>query len=352
MNDQQREIPASTLAQLARVPADRAVALLLRHSVREKLPPDEVGYDLPITDVGRHLAQALGAHLCGRLHTLHASPLARCMQTAAALAAGAGAALNIIPDRLLGDPGIFVLDGQRAWSNWEALGHEGVMHHLVTQSAALPGMARPDEAARALVQHMLAAAAERPGLHVFVTHDSLVTATAARLLGQPLSVEDWPWYLEGAFFWADDLGVHTAYREQQAVRAAPLCSFAEGDVIELARREIAATLGLDSGAHFFLAGGAFTSLRTGQPSRVLNIWATSAHARNLLLNTLSARGAQAAEPRPGSDAFEIADRVIEIAHALAPRASATWLAQAEAEPSLIGVEHQADGAWFVLGAQP
>lgn len=44
---------------------------------------------------------------------------------------------------------------------------------------ALPGMAAPEPAARFLVHYMLAAAKE-PGVHLFVTHDSLVTATAAR----------------------------------------------------------------------------------------------------------------------------------------------------------------------------
>ena len=104
------------------------------------------------------------------------------------------------PDRLLGDPGVYVVDGERAWSNWEALGHEGVMAHLVSQDHPLPGMADPDPAARLLVRHMLAVAGNRSGLHLFVRHDSVVTATAARLLGEPLAKDDWPWYLEGAFF--------------------------------------------------------------------------------------------------------------------------------------------------------
>lgn len=54
------------------------------------------------------------------------------------------------------------------------------MQHLVSAKSALPGMANPDAAARYLVNHMLASTSQTPGLHVFVTHDSLVTATAAR----------------------------------------------------------------------------------------------------------------------------------------------------------------------------
>lgn len=211
------QVPPSVLRHIGRVPRDRPVALLLRHSVRDDLPPGEAGRILPITEMGRQVAIQLGEELCGRLRTLHASPLVRCVQTAEALREGAGVEQAVVPDRLLGDPGVYVLDDRLAWSNWESLGHEGVMAHLVSASDALPGMARPDEAARFLVQHMLAVAGEAPGVHVFVTHDSLVTATAARLLGEPLGTNDWPWYLEGAFFWRAADGLHTAYRDYEAI---------------------------------------------------------------------------------------------------------------------------------------
>lgn len=212
MTDMQWQIPPTVLYHLGRMPADRPVAVLLRHSVRDDLPPDEAGNDLPITEIGRQLAVELGTYLRGRLRTLHTSPLPRCVQTAEALAEGAHAELSPILDRHLGDPGVFVIDGQRAWKNWEQLGHEGVMRHLVSETEPLPGMASPDEAARFLVQTMLGTATGRSGVHIFVTHDSLVTATAARLLGKSLGPDDWPWYLEGAFFWAGEDGVCTAYR--------------------------------------------------------------------------------------------------------------------------------------------
>ncbi|MEZ4462640.1 MAG: histidine phosphatase family protein [bacterium] len=212
------QIPPSVLRHLDEAPTDRPVVVLLRHSVREDLAPDDVGYDLPITEIGRRLAVELGALLHGRLRTLHTSPLARCVQTAGAIAEGAGADLRIVPSRLLGDPGVFVLDGKLAWKNWQELGHEGVMQHLVTNNTALPGMAQPDQAARFLVQSMLATAADEPGIHIFVTHDLLVTATAASMLGRPLRVDDWPEFLEAAFFWRTDEGVHAAYRDYTSIQ--------------------------------------------------------------------------------------------------------------------------------------
>lgn len=342
------QIPPSVLRLLERAPTDRAVVLLLRHSVRDHLPPGDAGYVLPITDVGRRLALELGGHLRGRLRTLHSSPLLRCIQTAEALAEGAGVPLTVVPNRLLGDPGVFVLDGRRAWANWERLGHEGVMGHLVNETDALSGMARPDEAARFLVQSMLGEAASRPGVHVFVTHDSLVTATAARLLGRRLGLVDWPWYLEGAFFWPVEGGVQAAYRDHDAVVPGPLCGLAEGDVTEFARREIAATVGLNSGARFFLAGGAFKSLLTGRPPRDLDLWAPSERDRNLLLAALRDRGAQPAGARPFADAFEVAGRVVEVPHKTEPDTLSERLARFDIGLSAVGVEHRPNGEWSVI----
>jgi hypothetical protein len=203
--------------QFEKVPKDRPVAILLRHSIRADLSPDHVGYSLPITEEGWLLALALGEKFNARLKTLHSSPLTRCLQTASAINAGAGLDLPIIHDRLLGDPGAFVVDDQLAWSNWIKLGSEGVMRHLVSHPDALPGMRNPDEAAYCLVNHMLTVAGSRVGIHLFVSHDSLVLATAARLLAEPLTGNYYPYYLEGAIFWQSEQGLHTVYKDLESV---------------------------------------------------------------------------------------------------------------------------------------
>lgn len=348
MTEIQWQIPSSVTRLLEEAPIDRAVVVLLRHSVRDQLPAGDAGYVLPITDIGRRLAIELGEILRGRLRTLHASPLIRCIQTAEALAKGAQAKLSIIPNRLLGDPGAFVLDGQRAWMNWEQLSHEVVMDHLVTETEALPGMARPDEAARFLVRSMLAVAAGEPGVHIFVTHDSLVTATAARLLGGKLGFNDWPWYLEGAFFWETENGLHTMYRDYEALHEGALCGLTENDVIEFARREVANTIGLDTGARFFLAGGAFKSLLTGRPPRDLDLWAPSEQDRTLIVDALHARGAKPAGTRAFADAFELAGRVVEVPHKIKPDRLSERLARFDIGLSAVGVEHRPDDTWSAI----
>lgn len=229
------QVPPSMHRWLQAMPTGRSVALLLRHSVRDNLTSGDVGYSMPINGVGVRLGRELGGVLAGRIRTIHSSPLARCMQTAKVLAEEADVDLPIILDRSLGDPGIYVVDGHLAWANWKTLGHAGVMGHLVSARHALPGMARPDIAARQLVLHMLTVAGNTPGIHVFVTHDSLVTATAAQMLGHPLSPDDWPRYLEGAFFWCEREGISIGCCEwcRQGI-GEPLCSLEQSDVTELA----------------------------------------------------------------------------------------------------------------------
>lgn len=343
----QWRIPPSILSTLDRVPRNCPVVLLLRHSVRGHLPPGDVGYTVPITDIGRQLGRELGAMLGDRLRTLHASPIMRCVQTAEVLRDGASTDCPVVRDRLLGDPGVYVLDNKRAEQAWADRGHESVMANIVSGADPLPGMARSDEAARFLVQHMLAVADDSPGIHVFVTHDSLVTATAARLLKRPLGKDDWPWYLEGAFFWRDEDGLHTAYRDFEAIRNGrePLCPFEETDMIEFARREVAATVGFHSGARFFLAGGAFKTLLTGQPPKDLDIWTPSGQDREALIKVLDVKGSRLLPAPPFADAFAIRDRVVEVPRKIGPTTLDARLRRFDIAISAIGVEYRPNEQW-------
>ena len=338
-------IPPSTFRWLERAPTDRPVAVLIRHSVRDELPPGKAGYVLPITDTGQALARELGSTLGDRLRGLHSSPLTRCVQTAEALRDGANTSTPILADRLLGDPGAFVVDGDAAWANWEQLGHEGVMDYLVSDSRApLTGLADPSSAARFLVQHMLSVADGRPGVHVFVTHDSLVTATAAQLLGEPLGREDWPWYLEGAFFWRESGHPVAAYRSvRKTASETALCTLVPRDVVDFARRELAATVGLGGPARFFLAGGAFKSLLTGRPARDLDLWPATDRDRHLLVGALRERQAVRSPPTPFSDAYTLDDRVVEIPHKTEPPTLEGRLARFDLGLSAVGVEHLPGG---------
>ncbi|MEQ1503710.1 MAG: histidine phosphatase family protein [Myxococcota bacterium] len=337
-------LPPSTLEWLDRVPHDRPVAMLIRHSVRGYLAPGDAGVALPLTDDGHRLALELGQRLRGRLRSVQASPLLRTMQTGARLAEGAELDVPCSPDRLLGDPGVYVVD-PRAGDTWRALGHEEVMRHLVERDEVLPGCADADAAARFLVHHMLAATGRVAGIHAFATHDSLVTATAARLLGERLTAADWPWYLEAAFFWEDAGEVHTAYRSWHGARPTPLVGLTERDAVALARREVAATVGLDCPARFFLAGGAFKTLLTGRPPRDLDLWSPSPADRAALEATLRERGAVALPEQPYTQGFQLGDRIVELPLHTEPDSLEERLSRFDLALSAIGAEHRPVDRW-------
>lgn len=339
-------IPPSVMRWLERTPADAPVAVLLRHSVRGPLPSEDSGYAVPLTAEGVRLARRLGGMLGDRLGTVHASPLPRCAQTADALRSGAGVDVPVVPDRLLGDPGVYVVDDRVAGSNWKTLGHEDVMRSLMTGDEALPGMADPDPAARHLVRHMLAIAGDRSGVHLFVTHDSVVTATVARLLGKALVKDDWPWYLEGAFFWRQGGDVVTAYRDGCGqIETAMPAGLDERSMVDFARWEMARTVGTRCNARFFLAGGAFKTLLTGCPARDLDLWAPSAQDRELVVRALMERGACRLDDRPFAEAFGVDGRIVELPCKTEPETLEGRLARSDIALSAVGVEYRPGDRW-------
>jgi broad specificity phosphatase PhoE len=337
-------VPASTLRWLAEVPTDRPVAMLIRHSVRGHLDEGDAGYAMPLTEEGHALTLDLGAHLTGRLRGAHASPLLRTMQTAERLLEGAGLPADARPDTLLGDPGVFMLD-HRAGPYWRTLGHERMMTHLVEGRPPLPGCASAHESARFLVHHMLAHAGDGPGITAYATHDSVVSATVARMLETPLTRADWPLYLDAAFFWIEDGAVQVAYQGRRGSTPAPLVSLQERDLIAFARREIAATIGLDCPARFFLAGGAFKTLLTGRAPRDLDLFCPSPEDRAAVEARLTERGALRLPAQPYTQGYTINGRLVELPQNTAPATLEQRLSRFDLSLSAVGVEHLPCDEW-------
>lgn len=187
--------PAHTLRAILDAPPSASTLLLVRHADRGPIPPGDPGNDLPLLPEGVERARALGRAIGGRLGVVRSSPVPRCVQTATAIISGAGLALSVQPDTHLGDPGVYVEQGGMAWEQWQTIGHERVVEHIVA-GVRLPGLADPLPASRRLYGHLVATAAGQAGVHVFVTHDLLVTAAAAHGLGVSLTRDDWPDFLE------------------------------------------------------------------------------------------------------------------------------------------------------------
>jgi hypothetical protein len=154
-----------------------------------------------LTDEGRRAARRFGEALGARVASVTTSPVRRCFETAIAIAAGA--AVNLQPgfDRLLGGPGAFVVDEERAWENWLRLGNAAVIEHVATSDEPLPGMAVPREAAHRLLCLLQKPLGDDTGVHIFVTHDTVLAPFVSRSLA--ISHVLWPDFLAAAILWRE-----------------------------------------------------------------------------------------------------------------------------------------------------
>lgn len=196
------------------LPDDRSVALLTRHSLRESAPDHGIAtYDLPLTPDGVLLAEAWGGQLPRPLHGLHSSPVGRCVDTATALARGAGLVeLPVSTSTALVEPGCYVHSPGEILPLFLELGPLAFANrHLREQ---LAGILPPEQGAAKLLQHLYRHQGPAGTLTVHVTHDTILAAFIYHLTGKhPLQEEDWPWMMEGAWLWFDDADrVHWIWR--------------------------------------------------------------------------------------------------------------------------------------------
>lgn len=202
---------------LLSLPADKPVLLLTRHSLREtaKDPNGVPGYDLPLTPEGVALAEQWGGRLPRPMTRFHSSPVGRCVDTALAMARGAGLPEpEIEKTLLLVEPGCYVQDIRRVGPVFLKMGPLAFAnHHLSTPQ---DGLLSPREGAARLIRHLHE---RQPGpgeLGVHVTHDTILASFIYHLLGRrELREEDWPWMMEGAWLWFDDERLHWLWRGER-----------------------------------------------------------------------------------------------------------------------------------------
>lgn len=189
---------------MALLPESRPLALLTRHSVRE-IPANGIGtYDIPLTPEGVALAEDWGRQLSRPLHSLHSSPVGRCVDTASAMARGAGvAALDIRTSSTLVEPGCYVQSTQYIGPLFMKVGPLAFANRHMRES--LDGILSPAAGAAKLLRHLYERQGPNGTLSVHVTHDTILAAFIYHLIGREhLDEEDWPWMMEGAWIWFEN----------------------------------------------------------------------------------------------------------------------------------------------------
>jgi len=193
------------------LPDNCPIALLTRHSIREESENPLAGYNVPLTAEGVELARHWG-HALGRCFSgLFSSPVGRCMDTARAMADGAGVSGSIVRIGQLTEPGGYVQDPAVAGRQLLKLGPMAfASKHLKGQ---VRGTLSPREGAARILEHIYKNQGEAGAVALHVTHDTILASFIYHLLGiDNLNEEQWPWMLEGTFIWFDDSYIHWIWR--------------------------------------------------------------------------------------------------------------------------------------------
>ena len=217
---------ASILEQLAMVPREADASLVIRHAEREDIPTGTFGYDVNLTEEGTRAAEELGAALSEyRALTVVSSPVPRCVQTAEAMLRGAGSTPQVVTDSRLGDPGAFVIDAKVAGHLFLELPIPEIARRQLRHEAPSPGMRPTSDGVEILLELVTSPLAENSRLHVFVTHDIILSVFVASIFRSSLEETGWPGYLDGLLIWRSCGELHLSWRatEHTVISARSVC---------------------------------------------------------------------------------------------------------------------------------
>lgn len=171
--------------------------LLIRHAERPVIAPNEVGNEVLLTRQGELDATAFGNALPASVVSIKSSPIERCVQTARLMASGANYPIDeICFSHDLGDPGFIISDGGQAWKHWQTKGHQAVNEHLLSGQEHWSGFADLSASTQTFATRIKEELQRsRPGIHIWVTHDTVLATFASRVLPKRLTLKQWPNFL-------------------------------------------------------------------------------------------------------------------------------------------------------------
>ncbi len=181
--------------------SDGSPTLLIRHGEKVIPPSDNKFRDVPLTDDGVEESRRLGYELKNvfraKLKSIHSSPLKRCTMTSEAFRESYEYSGDIVYSNLLGDPGAFIYDDEKAGQTYlETQPDSIVPRHL--KEMEMPGFRTPEEGSSLLMDYIISNWSD--GLDVMITHDVIIAVLFGYLMGYIPDVEGWIDYLEGVCF--------------------------------------------------------------------------------------------------------------------------------------------------------
>jgi len=171
--------------------------ILIRHAERPIIPVNEVGDGILITKKGESDCSQFALHLDGPIVSVRSSPILRCIQSSQIMSRAKGFPIEkIILDKDLGDPGFIIEDGKVAWSHWQKKGHQAVNEYLLSGNEKWSGFKDLTLATNIFKQKIESSLkCSDEGIHLWVTHDTILATFVSRVLADPIPIEKWPDFL-------------------------------------------------------------------------------------------------------------------------------------------------------------
>ncbi|MDK2947559.1 MAG: hypothetical protein PWQ63_719 [Methanolobus sp.] len=197
-------LPESLLRSLDKVrQSNQKKLILIRHTDREHILHGTSGNDVCITPEGKEKAFDLGRNLQSlTVNWCKTSPLLRCTQTIDSIAMGYGRTIVHSGSELLGEPGPFVFDGDRAIHAFFDHGTEVVVREMINGNT-FPGIRSSREGSELLLRGLIHALEESTGDGICISHDSILMPFIANYCGEQFRGQ-WLPPLGGVILTAED----------------------------------------------------------------------------------------------------------------------------------------------------
>lgn len=194
--------------------APKNAKMILRHSIRGEIPPNDTGNSILLTREGERMAEHFGRFCNFNLERIHTSVIQRCVQTATLIANGyeenTGTRLKIFPTNILTDS--HITDLALADKLFTSHSPHFIMSAFL-RGKQLPGIKTREETMKMLFTYIFQNR-ESQNMEVFVTHDTILIGIVCFCHGlQPSDFEDfWPYMLEGAFLYLQNNKIYCIFR--------------------------------------------------------------------------------------------------------------------------------------------
>lgn len=189
-------------------------SLLIRHAERPIIPFGEVDHLIKITDNGRKSAEDLGKLIGNRLDNIATSSVPRCLDTSEAIVYGSGKReMEININWRLGNPGIWITDGEAAWVEFIKKGLNKIIKYQV-EGKTLNGFRSMEEGMEIMMDYIFRDSSDHDGINLFVSHDAVIAPFIGYILGITDPVDILPGFLDGILLILTENGMKVFWKDR------------------------------------------------------------------------------------------------------------------------------------------